>query len=188
MLWTFSERFGPICLMAVVLIVSRVSAQRSHRLRLRTEAQRLRCALLVSLRALRSVYESNLTVLNRGGLRLMSGRSQINLFRHLVGRLIILEESEIEGVLAACIEAERTESAMAVAGKAVGAAAFKLPDQFKGVGGLKVALTKASSVIVSAEELLVANTAGNQRLGEVAAGHPVDGFSHPPLVGAVPTR
>ena len=53
-------------------------------------------------------------------LLLLSGRSQITLLRIHLGRLISLNDAEIEVVLAATIAMEVAETAMAVAGKPMG--------------------------------------------------------------------
>jgi hypothetical protein len=155
MFWTMSERLAPICLMALVLVLSRLMAQRGHRQRLRTEAQRLRRALHVGLQGLRHLYEGNLGMLESGERRLISGRNQIGLFRSQMGRLVCLEEVEVDAVMMACIAAELAESAMAVAGRSVAGATFVLLGPLKQKEALVAALSQACSSIRSAEDVLL---------------------------------
>lgn len=189
MFWIISERFGPICLMALVLILSRAMLQRGQRQRLRTEAQRLRCALSVILQGLRTLYAGNLELLARGEPRLISGRSQISLFRPQLGGLTSLEPTEIEAVLHACIAAERAETSMAVAGKTVGGAAFMITDRFSGRGALELALKQACTLLLTAEGLMTSGGApAIARAFEDAAISPGDEAGYLPLAGSIAGR
>jgi hypothetical protein len=154
MLQTISEHFGPIFFMAALMVGSQAFARRVQQERLRDEVRRLRSALTVSLKALRKLYEDNLGILAGGGLPLISGRNQINLFRIHFGRVISLDQCEIEAVLAASIAAERVETAMAIAGRPVGGVAFTVPEGGEARGMLKLALMLASSMLSAAEHVM----------------------------------
>jgi hypothetical protein len=154
MLRTISEHFGPIFFMVAVMVGSQVFARRVQQKRLRDEVWRLRSALTVSIKALRRLYEGNLRVLAGGGPPLISGRNQIILFRIHFGRLISLDQCEIEAVLDASLAAERVETAMAIAGKIVGGVAFTVPEGDEARGMLESALMQACSMLATAEEVM----------------------------------
>jgi hypothetical protein len=166
MFWTVLERFGPICLMALVLLVSRGLTQRGQWRRAITEAQHLRCILSVSLRNLRNLYSENLELLSRGEIRLISGRNQIGLVRPQLGRLISLEHTEIEAVLSACIAAEAAESAMSVGGRPINGAAFRTPEAVKSRQAVQTALRQACIAMEAAEGLLAKSLNGVSASGE----------------------
>jgi hypothetical protein len=140
--------------MAVLMVGSQAFARRVQDERLRGEARRLRSALIISLKAIRILYRGNLGVLVGGGSPLISGRNQLNLFRLHFGRLISLDQPEIEAVLAASIAAERVETAMAIAGKTVGGVAFTVPEGDESRGMLESALMQACSMLETAEGLM----------------------------------
>jgi len=154
MLATVSDHLGQLCCMAVVIIGVQAFRHRVQCERLCGDARRLRGALTISLQALRKLYEDNLVVLAGGRPPLISGRNQIGLLRLLLGRLISLDESEIEAVLAASIAAEEAETAMAIAGKRVRGVAFTVPEGNFARGRLESALMQACSKIETAERLL----------------------------------
>jgi hypothetical protein len=156
MLWTVSEHFGPLCLMAAIIFGSQAFTRRIQHERLRAEAGRLRGALTVSLRSLRTLHKANLRVLAGGRPPLISGRQQMNLLRPQLGRLISLDQPEIEAVIAATIAVEAVETAMAIAGKTVGGVAFTVPDG-EAKGMLESALLQACSMLETAEVLMTPN-------------------------------
>jgi hypothetical protein len=75
--------------------------------------------------------------------------------RILLGRLIALQEREIEAVLAANIALEAAETAMAVAGKPLGGAAFTLPAD-RAAETVKQPLLYACVTLEAAQTLLAA--------------------------------
>jgi hypothetical protein len=154
MLRTISEHLGPVFFMAVLMVGTQAFARRVQHARLHDEASRLRSALAISLQALRILYQGNLGVLIDRGSPLISGRNQINLFRLHFGRLISLNQSEIEAVIAASIAAERVETAMAIAGKSVGGVAFAVPDGDDLRGMVESALLQACALLETAEGLM----------------------------------
>src|SRR5580700_7888536 len=112
MLWTVLEHFGPICMMVAIIGSNKAFAHRAHERRSRGEAQKLRGALIISVRALGKLYRDNLDTLAGSGPALLAGRNQINLLRVQLSRLLCLEQAEIEALWTASIAAEAAESAM----------------------------------------------------------------------------
>ena len=158
-MWTeyggIGERLIQFGIMAMVIMGSQAIGRRAQDRRARREADRIRAGLRLSLRALRELYDGNLTILAARSGPLLSGRHQIHLLRIQLGRLVALEQAEIEAVLAASIAMEAAEAAMAVAGRAAAAgAAFVLPPK-PGVGEpLKLPLLRACSALELAEARL----------------------------------
>jgi len=175
MSWTFAEHFGPLCFMVTLMVGSQVLARRAQTKRSRREALRLRRALVASFQALRALYESNLSRLADGKSPLASGRHQISLLRIHLGRLITLDEAEVEAVVAASHAAEGIETAMSIAGKPIGGMAFSLPAEDSGKEAVGSALRKACSIFESAEYLLASNgMPRNQETPEVPAREALD--------------
>jgi hypothetical protein len=154
MLWTVAEHLGPVCMMLVIMGGNKAFARLGQERRLRGEAQKLRSALIISLRALRKLYRDNLGILASSNPPLIAGRNQINLLRVQFSRLTCLEQSEIEALWAASVAAEAAETAMGVAGKPLGACAFSVPEQGDKKAMLQSALRQARSALAAAEELL----------------------------------
>jgi hypothetical protein len=154
MLWTLAEHFGQICMMAVLIVGTQAFTRRAHAGRLRGEAQRVRCALIISLQALRKRYEENLGVLGGSRLPVIAGRNQINLLRVQFSRLMCLDQAEIEALWTASVAAEDAETAMAVVGKPVGGAAFVVPEQDDKKEMLQSALMRACARLETAEGLM----------------------------------
>jgi hypothetical protein len=168
MLWTLLERFGPICMMAVLIIGNRAFMREVQDRKFCGEARRVRGAIAMSLQALRKLYEVNLGVLAGGKSPLIAGRNQIGLLRVQLARLMALEESEIEAVWGASIAAESAETAMALGGKALGNSAFPIPEGDAARDGIKTALTQACSMLESAEHLLAPEMSGDAQRSESA--------------------
>lgn len=164
MSWTLTEHVGPLCFMAALMAGTQALTRRAQSERLRREAHRLRCALIISLQALRGLHEGNLRGLAAGKSPLASGRHQIALLRVHLGRLISLDEAEIEAVVRASIAAEGVETALSIAGKPAGGAAFTLPIEADGIETVRSALREACSMLEIAECLLVSS--GMPRTGE----------------------
>jgi hypothetical protein len=148
--------------MALIIFGSQAFGRRIQNDRQRDETRRLRSALTISLTALRKLYECNLGVLAGQGPPLISGRTQINLFRLHFGRLMSLDQPEIESLLTASISVEEAETAMALAGKTVGGVAFMLPEADEAKGTLKSALMRACSMLESAESLMTLAGKGSE--------------------------
>jgi len=148
------DHFGQIGMMAVLLIGIHAFRQRAQAEKLRGDARRLRCALSMSLQALRKLYEANLVVLAGGRPPLIAGRNQINLLRTQYSRLTSLEEPQTEAVWRASIAAEAAETAMAVSGKALGTAGFIVPEEAEIRDMLESALRQACATLEAAETLL----------------------------------
>jgi hypothetical protein len=68
--------------------------------------------------------------------------------------LISLDQAEIEAVIGACIAVEAVETAMAIAGKAVGGVAFTVPDGEESRARLTSALRQACSLLDAADALM----------------------------------
>lgn len=160
MLWTVLEHFGPVFLMGALILASQSLTRRVHSERLRVEARRLRTSLAINLQALRDLYTGDLRVFAGGKHTLMSGRQQINLLRTQLGRLLLLEQPEIEAVMSACIATERAESAMAVAGKSVAGVSFSIPSGEEDRRTLESALRQACSMLEVAESHLTPGQKG----------------------------
>ncbi len=156
-MWNAVDHFSPFYLMAVLIIGAHVFRHLIGYGRLRSDARRLRAALSTNLRALRILYEDNLGVIAAGGPRLISGRHQIGLLRLHLGRLISLDESEIEAVLTASIAMEQAETAMAIAGKAVAGVAFMVPEEDVARSKIESALLQVCSKLEAAEHLLTSS-------------------------------
>lgn len=154
MIHTVLEHLCPLFTMGVIVFGSQALARRFQNDRQRDESQRLRSALTISLTALRKLYESNLGVLAGQKPPLISGRTQIVLLRLHFGRLMSLDQPEIESLWAASIAVEELETAMAVAGKTVGGVAFTLPEAHEAREALKSALMQACSRLETAESLM----------------------------------
>jgi hypothetical protein len=150
--------------MAALVAGTQALTRRAQSERLRGEAHRLRRALVMSLQALRALHEGNLRGLAAGKSPLASGRHQITLLRIHLGRLMSLDEAEIEAVMAASIAAERVETAMSIAGKPAGGLAFTLPVEDDGKEAVRSALRETCSMFKLAECLLVSS--GMPRNGE----------------------
>jgi hypothetical protein len=158
MLWTVAEHLGPVCMMLAIIGGNRAFARFAQERRSRGDAQKLRSALVISLRALRKLYRDNLGILAGGNPPLIAGRNQINLLRGQFSRLTCLEQSEVEAVWAAGVAAEAAETAMGVAGKPLGACAFTPPEQGENKAMLQSALRQARAALAAAEELLAPGT------------------------------
>jgi hypothetical protein len=154
MLWTVLEHFGPICMMVAIIGSNKAFAHRAHERRSRGEAQKLRGALIISVRALGKLYRDNLDTLAGSGPALLAGRNQINLLRVQLSRLLCLEQAEIEALWTASIAAEAAESAMGVAGKPLGTFAFAVPERGDKKEMLLSALLEARAALEAAEALL----------------------------------
>ncbi len=166
MLETGWEHIGQLCLMAMVIFGAQGFARRAQRERMRLEAQRLRCALTVSLQALRKLHEDNLRVLAGKRPPLMSGRHQMGLLRTQLGRLIVLDQTEIEAVLTASIAAERAEAMMAISGKALAGVAFTVPKGDEEMGIVQSSLKQACAMLEAAERLMT----GTGKVDDAASG------------------
>ncbi|MGA2190033.1 MAG: hypothetical protein ABSH33_16005 [Steroidobacteraceae bacterium] len=146
--------------MAMIIFGAQGFSRRAQRERTRLEAQRLRSALGVGLRALRNLHEDNLRVLAGARPPLMSGRHQMGLLRTQLGRLIVLDQPEIEAVLTASIAAEAAEAMMAVSGKPLAGVAFSAPKGDEDVGILQSSLERACAMLEAAETLLTGSGSG----------------------------
>jgi hypothetical protein len=159
-MWTdvaaVSDRFSQFAFMAVIIFGSHAIARRAQNRRVLEDARRIRAALGISLRALSELYEDNLRLLASGDGSLLSGRNQVQVLRILLGRVVSLQEGEIEAVLAANIALEAAETAMAVAGKPLGAVAFTLPADGSAVETVKQPLLYACVTLEAAQTLLAA--------------------------------
>jgi hypothetical protein len=178
MLETGWEHIGQLCFMAMVIFGSQGFTRRAQRERTRLEAQRLRGALTVSLQALRKLYEDNLRVLAGGRPPLMSGRHQMGLLRTQLGRLIALDQSEIEAVLAASIAAEGAEAIMAIGGKAVAGVAFTVPTGDEERGILQSSLMQACAMLEAAEILMTGTGKVDDAASEALASRDVAADVH----------
>ena len=156
---TVWEHLSPVFLMALVVLGSQAFTRRAQHARSRGEARRLRTALIVGLRALRRLHEENLRLLADGGGPLMSGRHHINLVRPHLARLISLEDGEIDAVMSAIIAAEKTEGAMAVAGKALGGVVFSAPDGDEARAKLRSAFAETCLMLETAAGSMCASGA-----------------------------
>jgi hypothetical protein len=116
-LTSIGERFSQFILMAAMILGNQAIARRAQNHRVREEGRRIRYLLRGSMRALRDLYDDNLRLLASGDGLLLSGRSQITLLRIHFGRLVSLNEAEIEAMLTASIAMEVAETAMAVANR-----------------------------------------------------------------------
>lgn len=154
MLSALWEHFGQVCCMALIIFGAQALARRSQRKRVHAEAQRLRGALTLMLSALRNIHEDNLRVLSGAKPPLMSGRNQMVLLRTQLARLLVLNQAEIEAVLAANIAAEAAEAIMAVCGKVVAGVAYTVPKDDEEVTMLRSSLLRACSILRAAESLL----------------------------------
>jgi len=154
MLWTLLERFGPMCMMAALLIGNRAFMRDSQYRKLRGEARGVRIALTLSLQALRKIYAANLGVLAGGKPALIAGRNQINLLRVQLARLTCLEPREIEAVWGASIAAETAETAMAINGKGGSNASVAVLERGDALDRIRAALTQACAMLETAANLL----------------------------------
>jgi hypothetical protein len=111
------ERYGPLCLL--LILGSQWLNRRAQRIRWRNEVRSLRAGLKVGLHSLRDLYGENLHAVTSSKRTLVSGRHQLNLLRTQLGRLPSLKELEAEAVMLACIAAERAESVLEAARKAL---------------------------------------------------------------------
>ena len=148
------ERFSQFILMAAMILGNQAIARRAQNHRVRGEVRRVRYLLRGGMRALRDLYDDNLRLLANGDGLLLSGRSQITLLRIHLGRLISLDEAEIEAVLTATIAMEVAETAMAVAGKPMGGVAVTLPREGGAAEAVKLPLLRALAALETAEALL----------------------------------
>ena len=173
MLSMFIEHFGPLCIMAALVFTSQAANRRAQAVRQRREAQGLRRALYIGVKALNELYSKNADILEKGGLPLISGRQQLALLRVHLGRINVLEEPEIDLLILAAIAAESAETSMAMAGKAIGAAAFTAPAQIEERQLLRSALDSACSALSVAEsELCPPETAGTSSEAKASVARP----------------
>lgn len=153
-MWTLSDHLLQLACMAMIVWGAQAFARRANRIRVSHEARRLRVALHVGLCALRKLYEDNAANLSGGERPLNSGRNLINLLRTQLGRLTALEPPEVEAVMAACIAAEAAETGMAVAGRKVGAMAYRIAEEAGPREPVASALREVCSLLRTAESLL----------------------------------
>jgi hypothetical protein len=153
-LTSIGERFSQFILMAAMILGNQAIARRAQNHRVREEGRRIRYLLRGSMRALRDLYDDNLRLLASGDGLLLSGRSQITLLRIHFGRLVSLNEAEIEAMLTASIAMEVAETAMAVAGKPMGGVAVTLPREGGAAESVKLPLLRALAALETAEALL----------------------------------
>lgn len=150
------DRFSQLAFMAVIIFGSHAIARRAQDRRVREEARRIRAALGVSLQALWELYQDNLRLLSSGSRQLLSGRNQVQVLRIQLGRLVTLQEGEIEAVLAANIALEAAETAMAVAGKPLGGVAFTVSADGSADEAVKQPLLHVCAILEAAQALLAA--------------------------------
>jgi len=106
-----------VCLL--LILGSQALNRRAQRLRWRNEVKSLRAGLKVGLQSVRETHEENLRAIAQSRRTVVSGRHQLNLLRTQLGRLPSLEQTEAETVMLACIAAERAESMLESARKAL---------------------------------------------------------------------
>jgi hypothetical protein len=148
------ERFSQFIFMAAMILGNQAISRRAQDRRVRGEVQRIRYLLRGVLRALHDLYDDNLRLLANGDRLLLSGRNQIALLRIHFGRLVSLNEAEIEAVLAASIAMEVAETAMVVAGKPMGGVAITLPPEGGVAEAVKLPLLRALAALETAQALL----------------------------------
>jgi ParB-like chromosome segregation protein Spo0J len=149
------DHFGPVCL--VLILGSQALNRRAHRIRWRNEMRSVRTGLRVNLHSLRMLYAENLQSVVHSRRTLASGRQQINLLKTQLGRLASLPENEVESVMLACIAAEKAESMLAVAGKALSPTSVVIHRRNEKLALVESALQDACSLLEAAEKLLGSN-------------------------------
>ena len=149
------DHFGPLCLL--LILGSQALNRRAQRIRWRNEVRSLRAGLKVGLHSLRDVYAENLQAVARPKRTFVSGRHQLNLLRTQLGRLPSLKELEAETVMLACIAAERAETMLEAAKKALAPADVVIHRRDEKRAMAESAFQAACGALEAAETLLAAS-------------------------------
>jgi hypothetical protein len=141
----------------LLILGSQALNRRAQRIRWRNEVRSLRAGLKVGLHSLHGLYGENLLAIARSKRTLVSGRNQLNLLRTQLGRLPSLKELEVETVMLACIAAERAESMLEAAGKALAPADVVIHRRDEKRAMAESAFQAACAALEAAEALLAAS-------------------------------
>ena len=153
------EHFGPVCLL--LILGSQALNRRAQRLRWRKEERSLRVGLHVGLRSIGLLYSENLRAIGNSKGGFASGRNQINLLKTQLNRLAILDEREVEAIMSACIAAERAESTLEAARRAMAAESVTVLRREERRATAVAAMREACSALSYAETLLGGGDTGD---------------------------
>jgi hypothetical protein len=166
------EHYGPLCLL--LILGSQALNRRAQRIRWRNEVRSLRAGLKVGLHSLRDLYGENLYAAAGSKRTLVSGRHQLNLLRTQLGRLPSLKELEAETVMLACIAAERAESVLEAARKALASADVVVHRRDEKRAMAQSAFQTACAALEAAEKLLGASgSTGTENVAACEQGRPL---------------
>ncbi len=149
--------FAPAILMLVIFCINLTLTHRSVRVRSSTEAARFQVAMLAELEGLAELYRKNLELLRKDAHYLLSTRSAVAVYRGNIGRLTLLDEAQIRGLVSVHSANEHIEILLSAHAKSVKSGAaliYRFEPGQRDIGNFRRMYLKALENVSHARELL----------------------------------
>ena len=134
-----------IIIMVSTLALNHLLNRQQADKRTRVETNRFQLALLTEMQALGNLYDDNLDLLSRGNENLLSARHLALVYKGNLGRLLTLDASLLERVVAIYAENERIEAFMAASSKSATALSYRIAPDGSALATLRSMFTTAAS-------------------------------------------